>query len=77
MSRDESGWDAMLLKLAAFNAEYGNCRVSLASDDDPKLAAWVAKQRHSKKSLDACMALGRMACTALGRMHGQPQSRAA
>ena len=41
----------MLLKLAAFKAEHGHCRVTMKID--PKLSGWVDKQRMHKRRLNA------------------------
>ena len=64
-SFDKAGWEAMLLKLAAFKAEHGHCRPrrmptpagsrcrTPGRKADPKLGRWVIKQRIYKKRLDA------------------------
>ena len=52
---NEAGWEAMLLKLAAFKAEHGHCRCprGRVSKRHPELGRWVGKQRQCKKRLDA------------------------
>ena len=50
---DDAGWEAMRVRLAAFKAEHGHCRVPRSHPADPKLSRWVENLRPCKRRLDA------------------------
>lgn len=43
-------WDKMFAKLVQFKKRQGHCNVPSVWTEDPKLASWVANQRHRKKT---------------------------
>jgi hypothetical protein len=49
---DDAGWEGWLAKLRQYKEEHGDCNVPYSWAEDPGLGRWVAKQWHSKKTLD-------------------------
>ena len=45
-------WEAQLVRLAAYKAARGDCRVPNRWPKDPRLGTWVNNQRKYKKKLD-------------------------
>jgi hypothetical protein len=48
----DAAWEAQLVRLAAYKAEHGDCRVPRGWAEDPQLGNWVSMQRHLKRKLD-------------------------
>jgi hypothetical protein len=49
-SPTDIAWDKMLANLVQFKKRQGHCNVPSVWPADPKLASWVANQRHRKKT---------------------------
>jgi hypothetical protein len=49
---DQVGWEAQLVRLAAYKAVHGDCMVPWGWAEDPRLGRWVSKQRRGKRQLD-------------------------
>jgi hypothetical protein len=47
--RFDAAWDEMYQRLMRYKFEYGTCRVSQRSREDPQLGDWVARQRYRRK----------------------------
>jgi hypothetical protein len=50
--RNEVQWEVQLARLAVYKAAQGDCNVPVGWAEDPRLGAWVNKQRHYKRKLD-------------------------
>jgi hypothetical protein len=49
---NDTGWEAQLARLKAYQAEHGDCLVPASWAEDPKLGGWVSKQRVHKRRFD-------------------------
>jgi hypothetical protein len=48
----EVAWEEKFVRLAAYEAEHGDCAVPTRWAEDPQLATWVDNQRMMKRNLD-------------------------
>jgi hypothetical protein len=49
---NKAAWEAQLARLAAYQAEHGDCNVPRRWAEDPRLGNWVSHQRKLKRKLD-------------------------